>query len=129
VAGAVAVVVGAPLAVVLARALHSLTQRWVVFVPAGLVLKDHLALLDPVLLRRHLVTSFGPAPAESDALDLTARAPGLALEVRLREPVPLAQVSPGRRGSETRSPDALRFTPTRPGAVLAEAERRRLVRA
>jgi hypothetical protein len=129
VAGTVAVVVGAPLAVVLARALHSLTQRWVVFVPAGLVLKDHLGLLDPVLLRRHLVTSFGPAPAESDALDLTARAPGLALEVRLREPVPLAQVSPGRRGSETRSPDALRFTPTRPGAVLAEAERRRLVRA
>jgi hypothetical protein len=128
VAGAVAVVGGAPLAVVLARALHSLTQRWAVFVPAGLVLKDHLALVDPVLLRRHLVTSFGPAPADSDALDLTARAPGLALEVRLREPVPLARVTPGRRGSEARAPEALRFTPTRPGAVLAEAERRRLVR-
>ena len=129
VAGAVAVVVGVPLAVVLARALHSLTQRWAVFVPAGLVLKDHLALLDPVLLRRHLVRSFGPARAGSDALDLTARAPGLALEVRLREPVPLATVTPGRRGSEARSPEALRFTPTRPGAVLAEAERRRLIRA
>ena len=129
VAGVVAVVVGAPLAVVLAKALHSLTQRWAVFVPAGLVLKDHLALLDPVLLRRHLITAFGPAPAVSDALDLTARAPGLALEVRLREPVPVAAVTPGRRGSEARSPEALRFTPTRPGAVLAEAERRRLVRA
>jgi hypothetical protein len=129
VAGAVAVAIGAPVAVVLARALHSLTHRWVVFVPAGLVLKDHLALLDPVLLRRHLVTALGPAPADSDALDLTARAPGLALEVRLGEPVPLAQVTPGRRGSEARSPVALRFTPSRPGAVLAEAERRRLVRA
>jgi hypothetical protein len=43
--------------------------------------------------------------------------------------VPLAVVTPGRRGSEARSPEALRFTPTRPGAVLAEAERRRLVRA
>lgn len=129
VAGAVAVAAGAPLAAVLARALHSLTQRWAVFVPAGLVIKDHLALLDPVLLRRHLVAWLGPAPAGSDALDLTVRAPGLALEVRLREPVPLARVIPGRRGSEARSPDALRFTPTRPGAVLAEAERRRLVRA
>lgn len=129
VAGGVAVVVGIPLAVVLARALHSLTQRWAVFVPAGLVLKDHLALLDPVLLRRHLVVSLEPARADGDALDVTARAPGLALEVRLREPVPLAVVTPGRRGSEARSPEALRFTPTRPGAVLAEAERRRLVRA
>jgi hypothetical protein len=129
VAGVAAIVVGAPLAVVLARALHSLTQRWAVFVPAGLVLKDHLALLDPVLLRRHLVTGFGPAPADDDALDLTARAPGLALEVRLSEPVSLAAVTPGRRGSEARSPTALRFTPTRPGAVLAEAERRRLIRA
>jgi len=129
VAGAVAVVGGVPLAVVLARALHSLAQRWAVFVPAGLVLKDHLALLDPVLLRRHLVTSFGPARAGSDALDLTAGAPGLALEVRLHEPVLLARVTLGRRGSEARSADALRFTPTRPGAVLAEAERRRLVRA
>ncbi len=128
VAGGVALVVGVPVAVVLARALHSLTQRWAVFVPAGLVLKDHLALLDPVLLRRHLVVDLGPAPADSDALDVTARAPGLALEVRLREPVPLAQVTPGRRGSEARSPEALRFTPTRPGAVLAEAGRRRLVR-
>jgi hypothetical protein len=129
VAGAVAVAVGIPVTVVLARALHSLTQRWAVFVPAGLVLKDHLALLDPVLLRRHLVTSLGPSPAASDALDLTARAPGLALEVRLAEPVALARVTPGRKGSEARSPDALRFTPTRPGAVLAEAERRRLIRA
>ena len=128
VAGGVALVVGIPLAVVLARALHSLTQRWAVFVPAGIVLKDHLALLDPVLLRRHLVVSLEPAPADGDALDVTARAPGLALEVRLREPVPLAVVTPGRRGSEARSPQALRFTPTRPGAVLAEAGRRRLVR-
>jgi hypothetical protein len=129
VAGGVAVVVGVPAAVVLTRALHSLTQRWAVFVPAGLVLKDHLALLDPVLLRRHLVVSLGPSPVGSDALDLTARAPGLALEIRLREPVPLARVTPGRRGSEAASPESLRFTPTRPGAVLAEAERRRLVRA
>jgi len=128
VAGAVAVAVGVPLAVVLARALHSLTSRWAVFVPAGLVLKDHLAVLDPVLLRRHLVTWIGPAPAASDALDVTARAPGLALEVRLREPVPLARVVPGQRNGEAASPEALRFTPTRPGAVLTEADRRRLVR-
>ena len=34
------------------RALVRLAERWVVLVPAGLVVKDHIALLDPMLFRR-----------------------------------------------------------------------------
>ncbi len=126
VTGSVALVAGWPVAAVLARALHSLTQRWAVLVPAGLVLKDHLAVLDPVLMRRTDIEVLRPAPAATDSLDLTAGAPGLALEARLHDAVPLVRVRPGRRRGEPGRSAALRFTPTRPGAVLAEAGRRRI---
>jgi hypothetical protein len=126
VAGGAAVVVGVPVALVLARALHSLTVRWAVFVPAGMVLKDHLALVDPVLFRRVDIERLRPAPADTDAVDLTARSPGLALELSLLEKVPLLRTSPGRRESRPGKASRLLFTPTRPGSVLAEARRRRI---
>ncbi|MDP9452231.1 MAG: hypothetical protein M3P97_02310 [Actinomycetota bacterium] len=125
-AGLLALAAGAPAALVAARALHSLTQRWAVLVPAGLVLKDHLAVADPVLLRRVDIEVLRPAPRGSDALDLSAGASGLALEARLREAVPLVRVVLGRRPDEPGRSAALRFTPTRPGAVLAEARARRI---
>lgn len=124
--GAAATVVGLPAAAVLARAVHSLTQRWAVFVPAGLVLRDHLALADPVLFRRQEVELLRPAPADTDALDLTVRAPGLALELRLQDKVAVMRVVLGRRGGEPGSTARLLFTPTRPGAVLADARARRI---
>ncbi len=124
VAGAIAVAIGAAVAVVGVRALHALCLRWVVLVPAGLVLKDHLALLDPVLFRRGEIVSIGPAPVDTDALDLTAGSPGLAVEVRLAESVPLVRA----RSNETRGQPAraLLCTPTRPGRLLAEASTRRI---
>ena len=126
VAGGLALAVGAPVAVVLARALHSLTQRWAVLVPAGLVVKDHLAVLDPVLLRRTEIEVLRASAAGGDALDLSAGAAGVGLEARLHEAVPLIRVGPGRRQGEPGRSAALRFTPTRPGAVLADARARRI---
>lgn len=126
VAGGIALVVGWVAAFVAGRALHSLATRWAVLVPAGLVLKDHLALRDPVLFRRQDVELLHPAPAGTDALDLTVRSPGLALELRLREKVPLVVVANGTPGGEPGRVSRLLFTPTRPGALLAEAEARRI---
>jgi len=125
VAGAVALVVGALAAWWGVRVLHTLARRWVVFVPAGLVVHDPLALVEPVLLRRGVVTALGPAPADTRALDLTRGALGLALEVRLAEPVPLL-VLRGRGRSETVTTGAMLITPSRPGALLTEARDRRL---
>jgi hypothetical protein len=124
-AGGAATVAGFGVAAVLARALHSLTRRWAVLVPAGLVLKDHLAVIDPVLFRRTEVEVLRPAPADTDALDLTVAAPGLALELRLRDKVALVKVVPGTTGQPGRTARLL-FTPTRPGAVLADARSRRI---
>lgn len=121
---AVALVGGAP-AVVAARALHGLARRWVVFVPAGLVLHDGLGLADPVLFQRRVIDSIAPAEAGTDALDLTGRALGIALELDLREKVAMTLLR-GRRGTEEGASARLLFTPTRPGAVLAEAAARRL---
>ena len=126
VAGAAALAAGVPLSVVLLRAVHGLSRRWLVFVPAGVVLHDPIALADPVLFRRQLVVALGPADADSPALDLTQAAPGLALELALTEEVPILRTRPGRRLGEPVSPSRLLFTPTRPGAVLREAAERGL---
>jgi hypothetical protein len=113
--GALALVAGAGAVVLGLRALHKLSRRWVVFVPAGVVLHDPMVLIDPVLFATGTVSSLGPAsigdPAAS--LDLTNGAPGLVIELRLRRPaaVPLPDPRPA---------DRIRFTPVSPGAVLAE---------
>jgi hypothetical protein len=125
-AGAAVLVVGLPVAAVLLRALHGLSRRWIVFVPAGVVLHDPLTLADPVLFQRKTVESLRLAPADTDSLDLTQRAPGLAVELLLTEKVAMTLLRPGRREGESGSSARLLFTPTRPGAVLAEARQRRL---
>ena len=103
-----------------ARALHSLARRWLVFVPAGLVLHDRMALGEPTLLRRQMIASLGPASADSDARDLTAGAGGLLFELRLVEPTKL------RFAAVPEEVDALLVAPTRPAAVQAECRKRRI---
>jgi hypothetical protein len=98
----------------------------VVFVPAGLVLHDPLSLADPVLFQRRTIETLRAAPAGTDSLDLTQRAAGLPVELILLEKVPLVLVKPGDRFGESGSSARLLFTPTRPGAVLADAAARRL---
>jgi hypothetical protein len=126
VAGVVVLVLSGGASFVLMRALHGLSRRWVVFVPAGLVLHDPMTLADPVLFQRGVIETLRPAPADSDSLDLTQRAVGLALELILREKVPMVLVRPGNRAGESGASARLLFTPTRPGAVLRDATSRRL---
>lgn len=124
--GVVAIAAGAALAVILFRALHSMAIRWAVLVPAGLVIKDHLALLDPVLFRRVDIEVLRPAPADSDGMDITAGALGLALELRLREEQHIDRMRPVRRGAEPFEVWKLLFTPTRPKALVADAATRKI---
>jgi hypothetical protein len=130
IAGAVLVVVGWPAAVWAARSLHILSRRWLVFTPAGLVLHDQLAVVESVLVIRQHLAGLGPALVGTEAWDFTLGAFGLALEVRLTEPLPMSP-SPRRRlrshdGVTSEDITAFLFTPTRPGLVLRDAAERRL---
>lgn len=124
-AGAVCAVAGAVAVRYLGRSLHRLSRRWVVFVPAGVVLHDPMTLADPLLVRRQSIAGLGPAAVGTDALDLSLGAPGLALELRTKEDFTVGVVRP-RHPEELRATSALLLTPTRPGAVLAEAAARSL---
>lgn len=127
-AGAAVAVVGVAGVRLGVPALHRLSRRWLVFVPAGLVLHDHLALADPVLLRRPTFSSVGPARVGTNAHDLTLGAGGLVLELALggEVEVPVARPLPrGRREAVLARADRFLVAPVRPGAVLAEARERR----
>ena len=127
--GALVAVVGLGVAWRTWRSLHALSDRWLVFVPAGLVVHDAIVLAEPTLFARAQIISFGPAPAGTDALDLTANALGLALQLDLSSAQSIACIASAgsrRREAETRVVDRLMVTPSRPGAVVAEARARKI---
>lgn len=127
-AGAVAVAVGLPLGAAIAVRLHALSRRWLVFVPAGVVVHDPLTMADPVLLPRHLLRRVGPADrdaVEEGAVDLTGGALGLALELRAAEPFAVARRR-GRAGADVTTAPAVLVTPGRPATTLELAAERRL---
>ena len=125
VAGGLATALGVPTTALAVRALHRLSCRWIVLVPAGLVLHDHLALAEPTLLQRAGLARIGPAAVDTDAVDLTQQARGLALEVRCREPHDVLPAGRGRT-TEVAAIEAFLCSPNRPDVVLDEAGRRRL---
>lgn len=133
--GAAALLVGAPVAALGARALHQLSRRWLVLVPTGMVLHDQLTMPEPQLFLRQTMRRLGPALVDAsdadapddvtDAVeDLTAGASGLVIELELTEPVELLVRS--GRGTTLRPVTRVRFSPGRPAELLAEAKRRRL---
>ena len=122
-AGGAASVVGLPLAWMGGSALRRLAGRLLVFVPNGLVVHDPLALREPVLFSRVEIAGLAPAPADTDATDLTAAALGLALELRLETAATLPVVT-GRTTTEERRVDALLVSPSRPASVLEVAHQR-----
>jgi hypothetical protein len=128
VAGGVATALGLPLAALLARRLHVLSRRWLVFVPAGVVVHDPISMSEPVLLQRHLLRRVGPADAdavEQGAVDLTGGALGLVLELRTAEPFSLGRRR-GREAVEATDVPAVLVTPGRPATTLEIAAERKL---
>ena len=124
--GALVAVVAVALSRFAVRSIHGLSRRWIVFVPAGMVIHDPLTLTDAMLLSRRSIVTLGPALAETDATDLSQGALGLSLQVDVAEPVGL-NVRQGRstRPAEVMT-DRMIFTPLRPGALLESAREHRI---
>jgi hypothetical protein len=129
-AGAAALAVGVPLAVVASRALHSLSTRWVVLVPAGFVVVDPLTLADPVLfVREHIVTlraAEARAPAGDRVLDLRLGATIGTLALSLDKPAEIFRAPRARRGVVTVHASDIRVSVVRRDDVLVNAAARRI---
>lgn len=123
--GGIVLVLGWPLTFFGAQAIHRLSTRWLVFVPAGLVVHDKTALREPQLFRMEDIAVFGPAPVDSEEEDLTMAAPGLVLRIALNGESKIIKNTRDDK-IELTEVDGLLVTPNRPGAVLEEATGRGL---
>lgn len=124
VAGTLIVGIGGICSIIAFRSLHSLTQRWLVFVPAGIVIHDPLMLADPFLVKRGGIRSIGLALSGSTGKDLSMSSLGLAVEIHLTEPAEIAiQIRP-KMASELSMVTSFIVSASRPSVVLAEARRR-----
>jgi hypothetical protein len=128
--GILAVLGGLPLALFLARALHSLSRRWVVLVPAGLVIADPLTLADPVLfIREHIVAVRAvPAsmPVAEDMLDLRLGATAGSTLLTFDEEAELLRATRARRGGRLVSVSRILVASVRRDELLATAAQRRI---
>jgi len=129
VAGIPALLVGVPIAAFAARSLHSLSRRWAVFVPAGLVLVDPMTLPDPVLFLRERIQSLRATrrrePVPTDALDLRLGARGGSLAMTLDHPTEFLQTRRGLRGAVASKATDLLFATVHSRELLATAAERR----
>jgi hypothetical protein len=128
VVGGVATVLGLAVALAMLRALHGLACRWLVLVPAGVVIVDPLTLADPALMRREHITTFARAPigrAGPDVIDLRLGTRGGTIEVALREPQSFARRR-GRRDSELRDASVVLVSTVCAATVVDLAGRNRI---
>jgi hypothetical protein len=123
-AGVAVSALGLVLAGVAGPRFHRLSRRWLVIVPAGLVVHDQVALAETVMLRRQQVASVELAPADTQALDLTGVTWGTPLEIQLVEPETVVPADP----TPVRTV-AFLVSPSRPGRALAALSKARFARA
>ncbi len=126
--GAIVLVVGFAVAAFLARSLHALSRRWVVLVPAGVVVVDPLILLEPALMLREDITRLTrtePGPRLADALDLRLGSTARSVTILLREPATFGRRR-GRTGGLLVGTDVVLVAPVLRDALLVAADRRRI---
>ena len=70
--------------------LHRFSRRWLVVVPAGVVVHDHVLLAETFMVKRHSVTEVKVVETPGEALDLSGVARGALIAVTLREAENLA---------------------------------------
>lgn len=109
---------------------HQLSRRWLVLVPAGVVVHDPVVLSDTLMLPKRTVKSVrldDAGVAATTAADLTGPTPGLAVEIVLTESTTaVLAATRAHRGGRAIHLSALVVSPSRPGSVIVAARRRAL---
>lgn len=85
VVGVPLLVVGAVLATRVPKLLHRHSRRWLVIVPAGIVVHDHLVLAETVMSPRSKIASLTTVAEAGESADFTGGVAGPRLAVQLRE--------------------------------------------
>ncbi len=117
--GVVVTAVAGALTWLLAGRFNRLSNRWLVLVPAGVVVRDPLVLGETLMVQRHNLAGVQLALDDTRAADLTGPAAGNAVEVAVHEVVlavfPSSAEHPTGRAIHVQS---FLVSPTRPGRVL-----------
>ena len=66
--------------------LHRLSRRWLVVVPAGLVVHDHLVLGETMMVRRNHLGAVTLQESPGDEADLTGAVPGRRVRIVMTQP-------------------------------------------
>lgn len=98
---------------------HLLSRRWLVVVPAGIVVHDHVVLAETLMVPRRDVAEVHLALKGTEAADFTGPAAGHAIEIALTGMV-TATLAPTRSAPRGTALHVRSFlvAPTRPGAFL-----------
>ncbi len=130
VVGLAALAVGIPAAWVAVRSLHILSRRWLILVPAGVVVLDPMTLADPVLFVRRTIRSMrnvaGTVPVPEGTADLRLGASAGTIAITTDGTVDLVRVTGRRRSGETFRPERILIAISAPSKLLGEASRRRV---
>jgi hypothetical protein len=109
------------LTIVLPRRFHRFSRRWLVSVPAGLVIHDHVVLAETAMFMNNAVIEVGIDLAPSEAADLSGKCSGVGLLIALKDfdTVVLA-ATPKTPGGSAIHVKSMRVCPTRPGRAITE---------
>jgi len=106
---------------------NSMARRWLVLVPAGLVVHDPLVLADTLMVRTDQVLGIGLARADTQAADLTGPASGYAVQVDTTESVSTVfAFTPKEPNGTAIHMTGFLVAPSRPGEALRLARARKL---
>ena len=101
--------------------IHKLSRRWLVFVPAGLVVHDEIVLSMNLLIKKQDLNRMQLARDNSSAADLSALTWGVPLELSFNKPLDVSLSAIGARHLKAVSAihaQSVLIAASRPGAVL-----------
>lgn len=125
--GPVALGIGAAGGWLLAGLCYRLARRWLVVVPSGVVVHDHVALAETLMVTTPKVRSAALAETGTEAADLSGPAAGHLVELRFAELttvlLPVDRDHPAGRAIHAQS---VLVAPSRPGRALRALGERRI---
>ena len=113
---------GIGLTVLAAPRFHRLSRRWLVLVPAGVVVHDYTVLAETAMFQKPDLSGASLALADSGAANLTGTALGPALEIRLRTMATVVLAAPPRGQTRALHVQSVLVSPTRPGRALSHLD-------